>query len=411
MSLDTAPPTYPHAAQIAKKAGKPLWVFDLEATTGDLKDPFFGIVELGWVTINPDGTTSEGSFLIDAGKPMNPYAAKLTGITRKLYNGQPSLRDRWNEIESMMIGSICSGFGIHDLDCRALFFESSSFLGDAEGRRPRIDTLDARDLWISHSGSSKGQLSEVAEIFGHLDAAKHRALADAKASARALDGLAKAMGADACLSMRRLSWNPLEAADKARELAEKNEEILSEALAATAGCCDFNQGLATLNAMGARCHYSAKGFTWWAGNHRVKSKEAPSSPAFLAQHFKTDLPGRIDSLDTLERCQGFLSSPDGAGVDDDKAALLCLCRTEGSCAAARAKAIRSGSIPPWEGIDPSAKDYCLSLAPDGAERDVLDAFRAGAPQKLKGFQAWSACAASWVISRSPLPPKPATAKL
>lgn len=387
--------TYPFLAQMATKARKPIWLFDLEATNGDLSDPQFGIVEIGWVRIDPDGKVTEKSLWLNPGFPMNHYAAKITGIKTSDYRQAPTLQESWTEIWAHMENSLSSGFGIHDLDCRALFLESSKFLGDEASLGRRIHTLDARKVWIDHSGSSKGQLSEVAKHFGHTGTEKHRALADARMAASVLEGLAAAQGIDYCLSRIRSSWNPTEAHDKQKELAQRDAQDFAVALALVKDCGSFEKGCSELDQAGFRSHFSNKGFTWWRGTARVKLDGAPDSPLELAQHFGTKPPEFMAIADSLDRCQAVMSIPGHHQLNDETIANLALCRSEGSASAARARAIRLGQLPPWIGIDPALALYAKSLSPLPAdERAILEALRASIPTEHRGSPAVSSCAAS-----------------
>jgi DNA polymerase III epsilon subunit-like protein len=391
---------YPAISALARFFGKPVWVVDLEATTGDLKDPQFGVVEVGYVLVGIDGSVTERSYLVDAGHPMNPYAERLTGIGYSDYSGQRGFASRWPEIEPLLRACVVSGFGIHDLDCKALFKEAERQLASPP-ERFGIDSLDARALWRAHSGSDKGQLAEVAQVFGHPIGQAHRALDDARAAASALDGLIDALGVNACAGARRSQWNPLLSMDQAAQAAEASQIILGAALSASAGYQDFYQGLAIMEAMGIRPHFSTKGLSWWTESSHAKWELAPKNPAELARHFGCPLPELMNDPDSLARCEALIINSHEPLGDED-AARGAMCRSAGTAAAARAKLIRSGRLPAWSGVDPAFVSFAQAARPQGIdERDILDALRAAAAvAKLgAGHPALSACAASIAIER------------
>lgn len=408
----STPSRYPWITALAAAMGKPFFIMDLEATTGDLKDPEFGVVEVGYVLVRFDGSDSEDTYLLDPGLPMNPYAARLTGIATRDYAGQPGFEARWPGIEPLLRGCVVSGFGVHDLDCKALFQEAHKRVpGGIE--RFCIDSLDARSLWRIHSGSDKGQLSEVALAFGHAGGRPHRALEDARAAASALEGLIAAMGVKACAQAARRQWNPLESIDQAARAAEAAQAHLARALLACSGCADFAQGLAIMESHGLRPHLSSKGLSWWIDNSPARWPAAPDTPQKLAAHFGAPMPPHLAQSDSLARCSALLAASPGP-LNDEDASRAALCRSRGTAAAARAKSIRDGSLPPWSGILPSLQELARATgASHDDERSALDAIRvlAAASGVSPGHPALSACAASLSIELglgSPQDAKPRT---
>lgn len=60
---------YPRISAVAEAMGKPLRILDLEATTGDLKHPEFGVVELAYVIVHAHGSVDQDSYLVDPSAP------------------------------------------------------------------------------------------------------------------------------------------------------------------------------------------------------------------------------------------------------------------------------------------------------------------------------------------------------
>ena len=349
---------------LASAFGRPVWIVDLEATTGDVRDPQFGVVELGFVRVYPGGAASEGSHLIDAGFPMNPYAAKLTGIKSSAYRGAPSFAHFWPQIEREMRGCVISGFGVHALDCRALFHEAARALGSSF--EPfRIDTLDARELWTTSSGSDRGQLSEVAAAFGFESPGMHRALADARAAAAALEGLLRVMGSERAMSLARIGWHPWETAERARAQLEELAAALGVALAAARDVGDFAQGVEALAAHGAFPLGRRRGLAWFVGEEEASLEGAPTSLAELAAHFGCELPGELRPAAAIERCSALLAACSGERSDEE-VSRLALCK-RGAADAARAQLIEEGALPPWTGVSASWRELAA-----GADRSELE---------------------------------------
>lgn len=386
---------YPAIADLARALGKPFWIADLEATTGDVNDSQFGVVEIGFVRVDIDGSSFEDSFLIDAGFPMNPFVAKLTGISRSMYAGAPDFGARWPQIELHLRTCVVSGFGVHDLDCKALFREAERFFGDALEHFP-ITSLDVRSLWRLYSGSQKGRLSDVAKTFGHTDDAKHRALADARAAAQALEGLILAMGCQsAALSMRN-HWNPLESLDPVAKTQEAATLILSAALHASKGAGSLEAGLLAMERSGATAHLSRKGLHWWLGSVPIKLDIAPNSPEALCAHFEIPVPDFLNEPNSLERCASALLASNGS-LSDELTARASLCRTPSTASTARARLISHKLLPPWSGISESLKKICLTVSHGPkTEREFIEAIREAARARgvSSGHSELVACAAS-----------------
>lgn len=398
--LDQTSTPYSNISALAARVGRPVWIVDIEATTGDIADPQFGVVEIGWVLVRADGTHEQKSYLVDPGFPMNPYAEKITGISQAMYAGAPSLASHWDEIGPLFTTALISGFAVKDMDCRALLQTHKSTLlanGGNSNAAINLSVLDARTLWMIHSGSPKGQLGEVAAHFGHQEKNMHRALADARATATALDGLVGAMGVEKCAALAQMNWGPASIQEKEIQRAHELSQKLDAMLASVKGCGDFNEGLLALAGLHCRPHYSERGFLWWVNEEKAVLEGAPNTPSDLARHFGAPEPSWLMAPNSVKRCREMILSS-GGGDSDQRIAILGLCRATGSASNARAGLIRDGLLPPWTGIDPEVCAFAKSLAGlPQEENHIYSALRAQAPSHLKVSGEMSSASASLAV--------------
>lgn len=394
---------YPNISGLAARVGRPVWIVDLEATTGDIADPKFGVVEIGWVLVHASGAHEQESIMVDPGFPMNPYAEKITGISQAMYAGLPSLASHWPRIGPLFTHCLVSGFAVKDMDCRALLRAHKEALkasGSDADVAIKISVLDARTLWMMHTGSPKGQLGEVAAHFGHQDKKMHRALADARATAAALEGLVAAMGVDKCSGLVQMGWGPASIQEREIQRALEQSRKLESILACVKNCDDFNKGLAALAEQDCRPHYSERGFVWWVGDHKAEAQGAPADPASLAAHFGCELPSSLDAQNSVKRCREMILATSGM-ISDAKIAILALCRATGSASNARAGLIREGLLAPWTGIDPEVVAFAKSIGDLPAEENLISlALRTNAPSAMKASGEIAAAAASMAAQRS-----------
>jgi DNA polymerase III epsilon subunit-like protein len=385
---------YPALKRLAQAFSRPVWVVDLEATGGDLSNPEFGVVEIGWVLVREDGSWEERSFLTDPGFPMDPYAQRLTGIERSMYQGEPALAQRWAEVGPLFFETVVCGFGVEELDCKALA-QAARQNGHVD-ENVNIRSLDARKLWTKKSGSNKGRLAEVAKTFGH-EGISHRALDDARACARALDGLVESMGLQVAMSLSR-HWFPGRSVDTASEASRERGASVEKALPLAKKAPSFEEGLKTLAAAGVRAHWSPKGLSWWVQDQRAESDLAPRNIAELGAHFGCAVPSSMSEPDSLARCRamfGAKAAQGGPFPSDDEVSLLCACRSASSAGTARMNMIRSGELAPWTGVDDATRELACALASGAVdESKAIALLRQNAPESMRAHQLAGVCAAS-----------------
>ena len=227
---------------------------DLEATTGAWSSEEFGICEAGWVVADakapPGSRIWEYSELLDPGKPMGEHARRLTGIDERMLAGARPFSEIAAEVSRMLGECLWTGFGLHGMDMRALARETQKSAPLPE----KWVSIDLRDLWISHSGQSKGKLAEVCAGFGLGGFKAHRALGDAAAGMALLETFLELRGAAWVMGFAKEGvGDPRREQDCADQSAQASKRALESALAGWLGQArgqDWDEALALWGGMG-----------------------------------------------------------------------------------------------------------------------------------------------------------------
>ena len=160
--------------------GRALVVVDTE-TTGF--DPQHGheLVEVATVTLADGAITAEWSSLVRPGRPIPPEASTIHGITDAMTSSAPAPA----EIAVRLRASVAEHFLVFHNACFDLPFLRALLRG--AGQRPLLaPVLDTLGLARGLFGPGGNSLAALARRLGLPDETAHRALADARTTARAL---------------------------------------------------------------------------------------------------------------------------------------------------------------------------------------------------------------------------------
>jgi DNA polymerase-3 subunit epsilon len=153
----------------------PYVVFDLE-TTGSSAGKGGAITELGALKVVRGEVVEEFATLVNPGRKVEPFVARLTGITDRMVADAPPISEVMPLFERFVEGSVLVGHNVH-FDC--------SFVHAArEGLplpNPVLDTLKLARCLVP--GLGRYRLSSLASHFGVRAMPNHRALSDAAATA------------------------------------------------------------------------------------------------------------------------------------------------------------------------------------------------------------------------------------
>jgi DNA polymerase III subunit epsilon len=152
----------------------PYVVFDIE-TTGSSATKGGAITELGALKVVRGEVVEEFATLVNPGRKIDPFVARLTGITNRMVAKAPPISEVMPRFERLAEGSVLVGHNVH-FDC--------SFVTAARGLplpNPLLDTLKLARSVVP--GLRRYRLSSLASHFGVRATPNHRALSDSAATA------------------------------------------------------------------------------------------------------------------------------------------------------------------------------------------------------------------------------------
>ncbi|OGY68699.1 MAG: hypothetical protein A3B94_01965 [Candidatus Jacksonbacteria bacterium RIFCSPHIGHO2_02_FULL_43_10] len=162
------------------KLDKPLVIFDLE-TTG-LSVNLDRIVEIAYLKIRPDGATFKGDLLLNPEMPIPAEASAIHGITDEKVKGQPSFKDKAEELWEVFKDAHYSGFNVFGFDLPILKREFLRVGLDFNYADARV--IDAK---IIYHHMEPRTLSAAYKFYCQKEHAEaHNALADVEAAAKIL---------------------------------------------------------------------------------------------------------------------------------------------------------------------------------------------------------------------------------
>ena len=150
-------------------------VFDLE-TTGSSAGKGGAITELGALKVVRGEVVEEFATLVNPGRKIEPFVARLTGITDRMVADAPPISEVLPLFERFVEGSVLVGHNVH--------FDCSFVTAAREGLplpNPVLDTLKLARCLVP--GLGRYRLSSLASHFGVRAMPNHRALSDAAATA------------------------------------------------------------------------------------------------------------------------------------------------------------------------------------------------------------------------------------
>ena len=151
----------------------PYVVFDVE-TTGSSATKGGAITEIGALKVVRGQVVEEFVTLVNPGRKIEPFVARLTGITDRMVADAPPISEVLPSFERFVEGSVLVGHNVH-FDC--------SFVTAARGLplpNPVLDTLKLARCLVP--GLRRYRLASLASHFGVRAMPNHRALSDAAAT-------------------------------------------------------------------------------------------------------------------------------------------------------------------------------------------------------------------------------------
>ncbi len=162
------------------KLEKPLVVFDLE-TTG-LSVNLDRIIEIAYLKIRPDGSTTKGDLLLNPEMKIPAEAFAVHGISDDKVRGQPTFKDKAEELWGIFKDASYSGFNVLTFDLPMLKREFLRVGLDFNYANEKI--IDAKVIYHFMEPRTLAAAYKFYCKKEHVEA--HNALADVKATAKIL---------------------------------------------------------------------------------------------------------------------------------------------------------------------------------------------------------------------------------
>ena len=185
----------------ARLKNRPVTVFDLETTSNVPYVSWFGITEVGFISLFPDGRVETRSAFVDPEHRISSEVTRLTGIRESDVANQPSWAAWAALFHAMAQDHVMVGFNSHAFDCVAVRLQNARY-GVAD--TSFAYSLDARAL-----PEVVGTLSQAAEHFGLCAPRAHRAMDDAWLTVELVEAVAVRHGLEALEAFLGMgpAWN------------------------------------------------------------------------------------------------------------------------------------------------------------------------------------------------------------
>ena len=174
--------------ELAATHRKTVSVFDLETTTFIPTVKWFGITEIALLNIDPDGTASTLTSLVNPERTIPKKVIELTGITNEDVRGKPTWAVWRDYMDHVAANNLTVGYCSFGFDCPGVVGQNKRY--GKEG------TVFSDHLDVFALPGVTGKLAEAAEKHGVVSDNYHRALADALVTAKLLNKVAEKHGLD-----------------------------------------------------------------------------------------------------------------------------------------------------------------------------------------------------------------------
>jgi len=163
------------------KLTRPLTFFDLETTGVDVEND--RIVQLALIRVEPDGSRTTFSSLVDPQRPIPPAATAVHGITDDMVKGQPTIAQLRGRLEPLLTGADLGGYNSIRFDAPLLQAELRRAGSELDLRGARhVDAMVIFKLMEPRNLAAAYRKYCDKELVG-----AHSALADTEAALEVLD--------------------------------------------------------------------------------------------------------------------------------------------------------------------------------------------------------------------------------
>ena len=152
--------------------GEIIVALDLEATNGDpVRED---IIEIGAVRLDSTGTQEFQSF-VPSKRPINPFVQRMTGINAEMIEDAPPIAETLLRLESFLEGATLV---VHNAGFDAALLAREFAKLGRKLPNPIVDTINLAQVVLP--GRRKRGLETLSRLYDVPQAARHRALDDAR---------------------------------------------------------------------------------------------------------------------------------------------------------------------------------------------------------------------------------------
>lgn len=207
-------------------------MLDIETTGNSVGARDSGIVEFACLIVAPSDPPRIIESMINPGMPISPYASNVHGLYDRDVRHAPGFETITDTIVELF--ETCVVVGFHSKVCDVPTLVHNLARAGTIHVGPRWH-LDVRDVWRKQERTARGTLAEVAAAYDVPTARMHRAAADAITTARILDAMLFAHGAEVVVDAisSRESFSPVKTRNKQRSVDRVPSESRQPVLAST----------------------------------------------------------------------------------------------------------------------------------------------------------------------------------
>ena len=178
---------FPSICKLAAAHRKTVSVFDLETTTLPAFKGF-GITEIALLNIEPNGTATTVTSLVNPERTISKKIIELTGITNEDVRGKPTWVVWLDYMNHVAANNLTVGYCSFGFDCPGVVGQNKRYGNEG--------TVFSSHLDVFALPGVTGKLAQAAEKYGIVSDIYHRALADVMVTAKLLEKVAEIHGLD-----------------------------------------------------------------------------------------------------------------------------------------------------------------------------------------------------------------------
>lgn len=195
----------PLVTRLAKTLKQPIVFLDLETTTNIVSSPEFGVTEIAYLAVFPNGKQSRFVALVNPENPISSRASEITGITQAMVSEAPTFAEHAKRLTDVFNASVVVTYNGDTFDVPGVLTQMDRY---GAARPTNCQSLDAYKAWKKIQNVKGGKLIDVCQHYGVTLDGAHRALADVFATAEVFEQMLWQHGANFAIQMANEAYDP-----------------------------------------------------------------------------------------------------------------------------------------------------------------------------------------------------------